>query len=131
MTQLFRALALATVAGLVGGCGSSTDDADKLTGRVTIGGQPAKDVTVVAIGPDRTEASALTGPNGEYALTKPPRGALRFRVTALVPPPPAGVQAPPPPPGTVTVPAKYAKPDNELVFTFDGGHQTYDLELKR
>lgn len=131
MTRLLRALVLVVGAGLLGGCGSSSGDSNKLTGRVTVNGQPAKDVTVVVVGPDRTEASALTGANGEYELPNPPKGELKFRVTPLVPPPPPGVQAPPLPPGMVSVPAKYAKPDNELVFTFAGGHQTYDLTLKR
>lgn len=133
MTMRSWALCLLLPVGLLAsGCGSSTDpgEAGVLSGRVTLNGQPVKDATVVVVGPDRSEASGLSGAEGEYRIANPPKGLLRFRLSSFVPPPPPGVQAPPPPPGVVAIPRKYTTLGNGLEFNYAGGKQTFDIDLK-
>jgi hypothetical protein len=127
MVRLLAALALALP--LLTGCGKSNGPKDVLIGRVTVGGQPAKAITLVAIDESGKETSTYTKETGEYEIVNPPKGKLRFRLGSLVPPAPPGVLAPPPPPGTVKIPAKYQSEKNELGIEYSGGSQQYDISI--
>ncbi|OWK46386.1 hypothetical protein FRUB_00085 [Fimbriiglobus ruber] len=102
-----------------------------LSGKVTVNGQPAKDVTVVAlVSGGGHEASGLTGADGTYRIVNPPKGAMKFRLSTLAPPPPPGITAPPPPPGATAIPPKYTTPENGLSFEYSGGKKTYNIDIK-
>jgi len=115
---------------LATGCSSDPIGGDVLTGKVTLNGAPAKNVTVTVAGADGLPANAATGDDGVYSIPNPPQGTLQVRVTGFVPTPPPGVKAPPPPPGSTSVPARYTKPNNGLSVEYTGGKQSYDIEMK-
>jgi hypothetical protein len=112
------AAALLAVAALTlaAGCDSGRDaHPDALSGKVTSKGQPVQYATIIVTGPDGRTAGGTTNEAGEYTIPSPPEGALTFHFA------PAGKKS--------TVPAKYAKANNGLSFTYTGGKQTYDIDL--
>ncbi len=132
MKRLVSSLFILAAGLFATGCESDVSGvANVLSGTITVGGVPASEVTLVAIGPDGVEATGLTDGTGKYRIENPPKGALRFRLGSQVPPPPPGVQAPPPPPDAANIPAKYRTAKNELTFEYTGGKQTYDFDLKK
>src|SRR5262245_31489890 len=130
MMRLLILCSLLLLGLLAMGCSSEPNGSNVLTGKVTLNGQPAKNVTVTVAGVDRLEANGATGDDGVYRIPNPPLGVLQVRVTGFVPPPPRGVKAPPPPPGSTNVPAKYTKPNNGLAVEYTGGKQSYDIEMQ-
>ncbi|QEL14422.1 peptidase associated/transthyretin-like domain-containing protein [Limnoglobus roseus] len=122
--------AVVVVSGLLSaGCGGgSNGPGNVLSGVVTVDGRPVKEVNVLATG-GAAQLSALTNEQGEYRFENPPKGALKFQLTSMAPPPP-GVPGSPPPPAAAGVPTKYTKPGNDLAFEYAGGKQTYNMDLK-
>jgi hypothetical protein len=108
-------LAVAALA-LAAGCESGREaHPDSLSGKVTFKSQPVPYATIIVTGPDGRTAGGTTNEAGEYTIPSPPEGELKFHF------PPAGKKSP--------VPAKYAKANNGLSFTYTGGKQTYDIDL--
>jgi hypothetical protein len=118
MQRMFAITALLALSGAIAGCGAGAREAnpDALTGKITYNGQPLKAVTVMAIG-GGTPAGGTTNDEGVYTIPNPPKGKLKFQLTA-------------PGSGKTPFPAKYTKPDNDLSFEYTGGKQTYNMDLK-
>ncbi|VTR99110.1 carboxypeptidase-like regulatory domain-containing protein [Tuwongella immobilis] len=115
-----RAIAFALVAGLMIGCsGGSTsndDTAESINGKITFKGEPVKGVTLIVKSADGKDAGGSTNEVGEYTIPSPPKGKLGFMLI------PAG--------GKAAFPAKYTKAGNDLSFDYQGGKQTFNIELK-
>ncbi|MCE9568088.1 MAG: carboxypeptidase-like regulatory domain-containing protein [Planctomycetes bacterium] len=121
------------VASLLTGCDAERTErsSNVLSGHVAVGGRPAKDVTVIVRGPDDKESSSLTDTTGFYRIENVPTGKLTFLVSTFTPPPPPIVKgnAAVPPPGATIIPARFARPGNDLQFNHTGGNQTYDINI--
>lgn len=131
----FRYVAVACAAFALAGCASkAAEGGDAVGGKVTLNGKPVAG-QVVFVGGDRKEVVALIAPTGGYSLANLPRGEWQVfvRGTGLkVPLVPKGAA---PPPGLtaaigVAPPVRYAQPKHAQKFTFAGGAQTFDIELK-
>lgn len=108
------------LAALTTGCVARSDkDHGELSGKITLNGQPVGVLTLIVTGPDGKTSGGNTNEAGEYRIPDPPQGNLSFQFVA---PRQAGKQP--------AVPAKYGKPGNGVTFTYTGGNQTYDIELK-
>lgn len=115
--RLISLVALMTAAIFVAGCGTTKEaNPEALTGKVTANGQPVRSTTLTVTGPDGKTAGGTTNEEGVYTIPTPPKGNLSFLFI--------------PPGGKATFPTKYTKPGNGLSFEYQGGKQTYDLDLK-
>ncbi|MDB5308938.1 MAG: hypothetical protein JWO38_3140 [Gemmataceae bacterium] len=104
---------------LAAGCGKAGKEHGELTGKVTMNGRSPGVLTLVVTGPDGKTAGGNTNDAGEYRIPDPPQGDLKFQVIA-----PRQVGKPP------AVPAKYGKQGNGITYSYTGGNQTYDIDLK-
>lgn len=106
---------IATV--LAFGCGKNQEaNQDSLTGKVTVNGQPVKTTVITVTGPDGKPSGGTTNDEGVYLIPNPPKGELKFTFV------PSGPKS--------GIPDKYTRPNNDLKFTYTGGKQTYDIDLK-
>ncbi|WP_157369664.1 carboxypeptidase-like regulatory domain-containing protein [Zavarzinella formosa] len=117
-------IAMIGLLGWLTGCGnSSTDSQTKglLTGKITVGGQPARQVMITAIGSGGVAGTTSTD-TGEFTIPDPPKGKLKFTIFGSQP----GVK--PAANSASVVPPKYAGP-NELEFDYTGGSQHFDIQM--
>jgi hypothetical protein len=130
-----RALCCAACAVLLAsGCGSN-----RVTGQVTLNGEPVTDGVVVFIDAANQRKAAPIHADGRYLLDDPPAGNCRVAVKNLGtlrgesvrPPLPQEVldKLPPQPAPSPAVPARYGQPGNGLEFEVAGGRQVFDIEL--
>jgi hypothetical protein len=116
---MFRKLLLACslLAAAVGCDSGARTKTSILSGRVTVDGKPAGELTVIVTGPDGKQSGGNTNPAGEYKIPNPPVGKLEFMFMA-----PATAAGP-------KIPAKYTKPRNGIAVEYRGGDQVEDLKL--
>ena len=116
---IVRFAGLIAFAGLLVGCGdggnSKDDTLQSISGKVIFKGEPVKSTTIVVSGPNNASAGGTSNEQGEYIIPNPPTGLLKFQLI---------------PAGKVPFPAKYTKANNDLTFDYQGGKQTFNLELK-
>jgi hypothetical protein len=111
-------LLLCTLLAAVVGCDSGTRTKTAiLSGRVTVDGKPAGELTLIVTAPDGTQSGGNTNASGEYKIPNPPKGKLEFMFMA-----PATASGP-------KLPAKYRKPNNGITVEYKGGDQVEDLKL--
>lgn len=125
-----NAVGLVLLGGLLAaGCGAqrSSGEAQALVGNITVGGQPARDVMIMAVGSDGKEYSGVSDTTGGYRIDNPPTGPLRITLSTATPPPPPGVKGAGAPRGPRYVPAGYSGSNAELVVEFTGGTQVFDI----
>lgn len=121
------------------GCNQRSMTDNSLTGTITFNGKPVSFATIMVKGADGTEKNGPTDEQGKYIVVDPPEGPLKFKIVAVPPPPPpgapeagqgGGAPAWKPPPGALSLPKRYGDFENEVTFTYEGGKQTFDIELK-
>jgi hypothetical protein len=140
---------LMTAVLLTGTLGCSSGDrmpANSITGTVTLKGAPVRFASLAAISRDGEQRVSRTDEDGHFLIVNPPAGELIIRFVDLPPPSPPRPNPPPragvkydipppreamtPPPPPTTIPARYVKPDAGLPFHYEGGRQTFDIDLK-
>ncbi|MBN9119970.1 MAG: carboxypeptidase regulatory-like domain-containing protein [Planctomycetes bacterium] len=151
MSWLYRAAAaaLAGVLVVLAGCDRPRS---QVSGTVRHKGTPLPKVFVIAIAADNQTYTAATGPDGRYALTGVPRGAIRVAVQVPESAPPQGEKgavadrsgsksdddaitkggkaASSPPARPRPELAKYLDPNTSgLSFDLRDPEQTYDINL--
>ena len=129
-------MSVAAIAMLPAGCDKNAGPAAGagLSGKVSLGGQPVSG-TVVFVGADKKEYSALIMPSGMYSIPELPAGEYKIAVRGAggtMMKGPKGANNMPDMAGSAgggAPPAKYASPDNGLTYKYAGGKQTHDIEL--
>jgi hypothetical protein len=114
---------------VVAGCGGqrSADETHALVGNITVAGQPARDVMIVARGSDGKDYSGVSDTTGRYQIDNPPIGPLRITLAPATPPPPPGVKAVGASREPRYVPAGYSGNNADLTVEFTGGTQVFDI----
>jgi hypothetical protein len=134
------AAAIAIAVCLAVGCGRTPNRGVRVSGTVTVGGNPAPGAIVRFFDENQGVGAGTAGDDGTYVAVDVPRKSLRVSVEETPTsgpygwtPPPSGT---PTLPGTLTVkpakiPKKYQKPDTSgLTVTIDGKEQKFDLALE-
>jgi hypothetical protein len=131
MRQIIASILLMSLAAC--GCSRPSGEHDQLTGLISIGSEPVKNVTIVATNAKGEEASALADEAGQYRMENPPKGTLKFKIVGFAPPPPPPVPGEPVVvvPINKQVPNRYHSSNNDLQFEFTGGKQAYDIHLTK
>ena len=121
------------------GCGSGKSKSI-VTGKVTVNGKaPAGGSTLVFIGSDNKEVSAVIAEDGSYTMIDAPKGEVKVAVRGLSATIGGGqpaVKMGSDMPGMKSkaqgapIPPKYAQPNNGLTFNVSGGKQTKDFDLQ-
>jgi hypothetical protein len=136
--MLVRSLFAAAVFATAAGCGApkSKEPDDVITGSVSLDGQPVNG-TVMFFAVDGREYPGAISEDGKYKVLNAPKGDGRFLVKSNLPSLPAGAPKPkdaPPPPDNAgngkQPPAKYAFAANAIKYSYAGGKQNFDIELK-
>ncbi|WP_439621437.1 hypothetical protein [Gemmata sp.] len=114
---------------LAAGCGvqRSANGTHALVGNVTVAGQPARDVMIVAHGSDGKDYSGVSDTTGKYRIDNPPVGPLRISLSSATPPPHPRVKGAGASREPRYVPAGYSGNNAELVVEFTGGTQVFDI----
>ena len=118
------------------GCGGK----NRVTGQVTLDGEPVTDGIVTFIDAANRQKIAPIFPDGHYCLDDPPAGAVQVTVhnpaahlRAAVGRPPVRqdvlAKLPPLPAPPAPLPRRYEQPGNGLEFEVTGGSQVFDIEL--
>jgi hypothetical protein len=110
-------LLCALTAAVVGCDGGARTNSPLLSGRVTVDGKAAGELTLIVTAPDGSQSGGNTNAAGEYKIPNPPKGKLEFMFMA-----PARAAGP-------KIPAKYLKPRNGITVEYRGGDQVEDLKL--
>ncbi|VTT98388.1 unnamed protein product [Gemmataceae bacterium] len=128
MLRLTRCL-IALGGVLVAGCGGqrSAEETHALVGSITVAGQPARDVMIVARGSDGKDYSGVSDATGKYQIDNPPIGTLRITLASATPPPPPGVKGAGASREPRYVPAGYSGTSADLTVEFTGGTQVFDI----
>ncbi|OWK46383.1 hypothetical protein FRUB_00082 [Fimbriiglobus ruber] len=63
-------------------------------------------------------------------MENPPKGALKFQLASMAPPPPPGFTPSARSAGGPVIPPKYTTPDNGLSFDYSGGNKTFNIDIK-
>ena len=120
MRQVLCCILAVSIGSFLTGCESEPEPGEnRLTGKITVKGKPAKRVMIIVSGADGKETGGQTKEDGTYLVLDPPTGPLTFYLTDMSSGP--GRKG--------MIPAKYTKPGNDLKHTFEGGEETYDIEL--
>ena len=129
---------------LLAGCGKGLPATGDVTGKVIVGGKAVSGINKVAfIGADGKILKMSPTMGGNYGMTEVPVGTVRITVRGTAQQPGAQLPKPsnPADPGAdmnnnmpdmtsgVSIPAKYANPDNGLTYTVTTGQQTHNIEL--
>lgn len=121
------------------GCGSDNvggGNISSVSGTVMFNGKPVMG-EVVFQWADKKENVSLIGSDGKYNVINPEKGLANIivrKIGGTVPT--VKAEGMPELPGTtrsvvgVLPPSKYEKPTSELTFTFKGGKETFNIELK-
>ena len=129
------------------GCGSGDGKPENsIAGTVTLKGAPVRFASLAAISPEGEQRVSRTDEAGHFLIVNPPPGELTIRFVDLPPPSPPRPNPPPragvkydipppreamtPPPPPTPIPSRYLKPDAGLPFHYDGGRQTFDIDIK-
>lgn len=101
-----------------------------IVGNVTIENKTITTGTVTVMVDGKTSMGIIT-PAGNYKITNPPKGDLKFKVTPFAPPPDNLVtKGLPKIKGAPYFPPAYNKYENELALNYKGGIKVFDINLK-
>ena len=101
-----------------------------IVGNVTIENKTITTGTVTVMTDGKTSMGIIT-PAGNYKITNPPKGDLKFKVTPFAPPPDNLVTKDLPKiKGAPYFPPAYNKYENELALNYKGGIKVFDINLK-
>ena len=101
-----------------------------IVGNVTIENKTITTGTVTVMADGKTSMGIIT-PAGNYKITNPPKGDLKFKVTPFAPPPDNLVTKDLPKiKGAPYFPPAYNKYENELALNYKGGIKVFDINLK-
>lgn len=101
-----------------------------IVGNVTIDNKTITTGTVTVMVDGKTSMGIIT-PAGNYKITNPPKGDLKFKVTPFAPPPDNLVtKGLPKIKGAPYFPPAYNKYENELALNYKGGIKVFDINLK-
>ena len=101
-----------------------------IVGNVTIDNKTITTGTVTVMADGKTSMGIIT-PAGNYKITNPPKGDLKFKVTQFAPPPDNLVTKDLPKiKGAPYFPPAYNKYENELALNYKGGIKVFDINLK-
>ena len=101
-----------------------------IVGNVTIDNKTITTGTVTAMADGKTAMGIITSA-GNYKITNPPKGDLKFKVTPYAPPPDNLItKGLPKIKGAPYFPPAYNKYENELALNYKGGIKVFDINLK-
>ena len=101
-----------------------------IVGNVTIENKTITTGTVTAMADGKTSMGIITSA-GNYKITNPPKGDLKFKVTPYAPPADNLVtKGLPKIKGAPYFPPAYNKYENELALNYKGGIKVFDINLK-
>lgn len=101
-----------------------------IVGNVTIDNKTITTGTVTAMADGKTSMGIITSA-GNYKITNPPKGDLKFKVTPFAPPPDNLItKGLPKIKGAPYFPPAYNKYENELALNYKGGIKVFDINLK-
>ena len=101
-----------------------------IVGNVTIENKTITTGTVTVMADGKTSMGIIT-PAGNYKITNPPKGDLKFKVTPYAPPADNLVtKGLPKIKGAPYFPPAYNKYENELALNYKGGIKVFDINLK-
>jgi hypothetical protein len=101
-----------------------------IVGNVTIDNKTITAGTVTAMADGKTSMGIITSA-GNYKITNPPKGDLKFKVTPFAPPPDNLItKGLPKIKGAPYFPPAYNKYENELALNYKGGIKVFDINLK-
>jgi hypothetical protein len=101
-----------------------------IVGNVTIDNKTITTGTVTVMADGKTSMGIITSA-GNYKITNPPKGDLKFKVTPFAPPPDNLVtKGLPKIKGAPYFPPAYNKYENELALNYKGGIKVFDINLK-
>ena len=101
-----------------------------IVGNVTIENKTITTGTVTAMADGKTAMGIITSA-GNYKITNPPKGDLKFKVTPYAPPADNLVtKGLPKIKGAPYFPPAYNKYENELALNYKGGIKVFDINLK-
>jgi hypothetical protein len=101
-----------------------------IVGNVTIDNKTITTGIVTAMADGKTSIGVITSA-GNYKITNPPKGDLKFKVTQFAPPPDDLVtKGIPKIKGAPYFPPAYNKYENELALNYNGGIKVFDIKLK-
>ncbi len=101
-----------------------------IVGNVTIDNKTITTGTVTVMADGKTSMGIITSA-GNYKITNPPKGDLKFKVTQFAPPPDNLVTKDLPKiKGAPYFPPAYNKYENELALNYKGGIKVFDINLK-
>lgn len=101
-----------------------------IVGNVTLDNKTITTGTVTVMADGKTSMGIIT-PAGNYKITNPPKGDLKFKVTPFAPPPDNLVtKGLPKIKGAPYFPPAYNKYENELALNYKGGIKVFDINLK-
>ena len=115
------------------GC-SGAVETTSVGGKVMVSGKPLNSGAITFAGPQNYIASGYIQPDGTYEVGNVPLGEVKVTITPAQPVVNAEAGTDPvkilKAPAARPIPAKYAKPDNDLTFTVITGGMTKDFDLK-
>jgi hypothetical protein len=123
---------LASLTLALGGCGGSGAKLSKVTGKVTLGGQPLADALVTFSPSGGSPSAARTGPDGTYTLiySKGINGAVVGEHTVTISTFQPAMEDPPTPAVPEKVPFKYREEENPQKVTVKSGSNNLDFSLE-
>ena len=109
---------------------SLPESKEVIVGNVTIENKTITTGTVTAMADGKTSMGIITSA-GNYKITNPPKGDLKFKVTPYAPPADNLVtKGLPKIKGAPYFPPAYNKYENELALNYKGGIKVFDINLK-
>ena len=109
---------------------SLPESKEVMVGNVTIENKTITTGTVTAMADGKTSMGIITSA-GNYKITNPPKGDLKFKVTPYAPPADNLVtKGLPKIKGAPYFPPAYNKYENELALNYKGGIKVFDINLK-
>jgi hypothetical protein len=126
------AMALMLIVAATGCGGAKTPRLGRVTGKVTLGGQPLPDALVTFSPETGTQSAGKTGPDGTYTLVygRGINGAVLGEHTVTISTYVPEMEDPPSPAVAEKVPLKYREGDSLPKVTVKSGSNTLDFSLE-